>query len=135
MAWLSELDRPDLSGMSPPTTGPLLDCKCEGESCFLCISYSSIMAYIHILTTCKSQKIATVLAKHVPPWRKTQDKVLFKSRLYQSTVFHRPSKKTKEQGCIEHTYVSQDLLLCRNKTLIILKAPSHTKKMDTWYKD
>jgi hypothetical protein len=82
------------------------------------------MAYIHILSTCNSPKITTIPAEHVLPWRKTQDKVLFKSRCIRAKYFTglvkkkkkaNPQKQTKDQSCREHTYFSLDLLLSRNK--------------------
>lgn len=132
MAWLSELDRPDqnLSGMSPPTTDPLLGCKCEGENCFLCISYSSIMAYIHILTTCNSQKIATVPAKHVLPWRKTQDKVLFKSGCIRAKYFTGLVKKQKHKA-VQNTPTSHRICCYAETKHSLFGRHHHTQRRRT----
>lgn len=94
------------------------------------------MAYIHILSTCNSPKITTIPAEHVLPWRKTQDKVLFKSRCIRAKYFTglvkkkkkaNPQKQTKDQSCREHTYFSLDLLLSRNKFSLFWRH-HHTQK-------
>lgn len=131
MAWLSLnlTSSTRTSDMLPPTTSPLLDYKCKGKNCFLCISYSGIMAYIYILPTCNSQKITTVLAETCPAMEEDSDKILFKSSCIRPKYFTGLAKKG--QSCIEHTYFSQDFLLPRNQIIIIPKAPSHTGKTDT----
>lgn len=102
------------------------------------------MAYIHILSTCNSPKITTIPAEHVLPWRKTQDKVLFKSRCIRAKYFTGLVKKKKKQThknkqktkAVENTPTSH-WICCYPGTNAHYSEGTITHKKDghTWYED
>lgn len=85
------------------------------------------MAYIQVLTHMQFSENYYSTGRSVLPWRKTWDKILFKSSCIRAKVFHRLSKKGQKLRNINYIYFSQDSSLSRTEILIILKAPSQEK--------
>lgn len=98
------------------------------EERFVCSSYSSVMAHTQVLTHVQFPKgDYSTGRKDALPWRKTRDKVLFKSSCLRAKVFHRLSKKrTKMKEHDLHIFLIRFIIVQKQKYLSLWRH-HHTK--------
>lgn len=84
-------------------------------------------AYPHVVP----KRLLQYWQEYVLPWRKTQDKILFKSSCIRAKEFHRLAKRTKIKKYNLHIFLFKIYHCPETEIFIILKAPSHKKGTNT----